>query len=569
MMSFSLFHRPSFDAKLHKISSQLQRHALLAAMFSFSARFCEGAATEQHIDIPSPEYFHGIATRLINDALEECSDNAPPLCVLQAMVLTTFQQLATGVRGRAWRSLGTCIRIAYELELHLIDRRIDQDLDFTISKNLEKWILEEERRRAWWALWEFDVFASTIRRLPTAIDWLRNETWLPIEDEFWFANKFFPSCHLVVDPHQRWKLFEKSGNKSGRAWFIVINSLMRSAQSIWGSSRKNPQPISKSKGVSTPTSKSVEEAENEMNTVSDAIYCFTMALPLNLTHRGEFLSFRASKYAVTITSRQNDSDKYSIHIMKQLSRFMIYHHRVFRNVGRDADHASQNGNAWMRDSTAKGPNQETWSRYLDAADDIVAIIRNSSSDHIQYVNPYLASTIWLAAAAQVASHTFGPTVTNPKAVESNLDLLRLTFNRFVSFWNLSDTLQERLSTLESRLKSLLSNENGTSQVGQQAETTRQGKTVNQPANTEINREISNEPQRNDRIEDFTSMSSYFPSESALSPSAVTSYDASYTLPTAGMNFGGFQMAGYESWDSCELEELLTYGYGGNIAAGLV
>lgn len=85
----------------------------------------------------------------------------------------------------------------------------------------------------------------------------------------------------------------------------------------------------------------------------------------------------------------------------------------------------------------------------------------------------------------------------------------------------------------------------------------------------MNREISNKPQRNDRIEDFTSMSFYFPLESAFSPSTVTSYDASYPLPTAGMNFGGFPMTGYENWDSFELEELLTYGYDGNGVVGLV
>jgi hypothetical protein len=553
MMSFSLFHRPSFDAKLRKISSQIQRHALLAAMFSFSAHFRDGATTEQQIDIPSPDYFHSIATRLISDALEESLDNAPPLYILQTMILTNFQQLASGVRGWAWRSLGACIRIAYELELHLIDQKNDGDQDFTISKNVENWVLEEERRRAWWALWESDVFASTIRRLPTAIDWHRNETWLPVDDEYWFANKFCPSCYLVIDPHQRWKLLEKSGNKSGGAWYIVINSLMRSAQSIWGSSRRNPQVVNKSKGDTTPISKSAEEVENEMSAVSDAICCFAMALPLNLTHRGEFLSFRASKYAATKTSRQNDSNKYSIHIMKQLSRFMVYHHRVFRSLGRDTGNSSPKGNVWSKESAAKSPNQGAWSRYLDAADEIIAVIRNSSSDHVQYVNPYLASTIWLAAAAQVTSRTFGPTVANPKAVEANLDLLRLTFSRFVSFWDLSDILQERLNTLESRLQSLLSNEHMASQVGPQAETNGQGKTIKQQANTQINRDIPNEPQRNDRIEDFTSMSSYFPQESPFSPTSVPSYDPSEPLSTNGMNFGGFQMSGYENWDSFELD----------------
>jgi hypothetical protein len=562
MMSFSLFHQPSFDAKLRKISSKVQRHALLAAMFSFSARFREGFVTEQDIVIPSPDYFHGIATRLVNDALEESADNALSLSILQAMILINFQQLASGVRGRAWRSLGACVRIAYELELHLIDQKNDQNQDFTLSKNVENWVLEEERRRAWWALWESDVFASTIRRLPTAIDWLRNETWLPVDDEHWFANKFCHSCYLVIDPHQRWKLLEKSGNKGGRAWHIVINSLMRSAQSIWGGSRRNPQLINKSKGDITPVTKSAEEAENEMSAVSDAICCFAMALPLNLTYRGEFLTFRASKYAAAKTSRQNDSDKYSIHIMKQLSRFMVYHHRVFRSVPRDTGTVLPKG---------KSPNQGAWSRYLDAADDILAIIRNSSSDHIQYVNPYLASTIWLAAAAQVASRTFGPVVANPKTVEANLDLLRLTFNRFVSFWNLSDILLERLNNLEARLQSLLSNEHGAGQLDPQAESINQAKTTKQHASAQIDREIPNVPQtqRNERIENFTSMSSYFPPESAFSPAGVAGYDPSDPLIASGMNFGGFQTHGYDNWDSFELEELLTYGYDGNGVVGMV
>ena len=81
------------------------------------------------------------------------------------MVLTTFQQLVKGVRGRAWRSTGTCVRIAYELRLNLIDiGRVDYSRELS-PETVAKWYADEERRRVWWAIWEFDVFGKL---LPTS-----------------------------------------------------------------------------------------------------------------------------------------------------------------------------------------------------------------------------------------------------------------------------------------------------------------------------------------------------------------------------------------------------------------
>jgi hypothetical protein len=37
------------------------------------------------------------------------------------MILLAHGQLTQGVRGKAWRPLGTCVRLAYELNLNLVD----------------------------------------------------------------------------------------------------------------------------------------------------------------------------------------------------------------------------------------------------------------------------------------------------------------------------------------------------------------------------------------------------------------------------------------------------------------
>lgn len=97
MMAFSLFHRPSFATKIQNIASPKCLMALLAAMFSFSARFEPAAVSgrgpsgvSERLDgeIPHHETFHEQARAFIEDALNESGDESPPFCILQALTLT-------------------------------------------------------------------------------------------------------------------------------------------------------------------------------------------------------------------------------------------------------------------------------------------------------------------------------------------------------------------------------------------------------------------------------------------------------------------------------------------------
>jgi hypothetical protein len=55
-------------------------------------------------------YLLNLAFGYIDEALKECGDEAPPLCILQALIVATHYQLTQGICGKVWRSLGTYLR---------------------------------------------------------------------------------------------------------------------------------------------------------------------------------------------------------------------------------------------------------------------------------------------------------------------------------------------------------------------------------------------------------------------------------------------------------------------------
>lgn len=435
MGAFSLFHRPSFHQKLASISSLLHIQALLASMFALSAHFQKIS----HISLPSsvniaPKLnFYQLADDLVDQSLRECSDETPPLCLLQALILVTFQQLTNGVRGRGWRSVGTCVRIAYELQLHLIDKNPST----TTSRSTVSKCSDEEKRRAWWTIWEFDVFASAIRHLPTAIDWKYNETWLPIDDKFWYADVVAPSCKLDPDSDIAWKTLQRSGNKCPKAWFIVLNALMRCAQ-LWSYPHAfSVLPV----GISGDAARSTEQ----LDIIANSLYCLCDALPPACRYQGELLAFNTKAQE----SFHLDGGKYSIHIMTQLARFMINHSQVFESTSR-AIRSIGESSAPMTIAPLPQAERAAWNHYMSAASEIVSLIRNSSPKHVRYVNPFLANTVWLAAGAHVTSRIFGPILVDQRSLESSLDVLLANLNAFVSTWGVSTALQQKLSKLMTR-----------------------------------------------------------------------------------------------------------------------
>ncbi|KAG7294603.1 hypothetical protein NEMBOFW57_004679 [Staphylotrichum longicolle] len=502
MTSFTLFRPGSIEPKFATMQHHSDAEALVAAMFSFSARHCD-----DRDECPSPSKFVHIALSKLDESVDRYGDTPPPFWLLQAGVLITFYHLTLRVRSRSWKKLGDCIRYAYDTNLHLIDA--NHDATSTADKSaidIERWALLEERRRTWWAIWEMDVFASTIRRLPTAIDASLNLTMLPVPDSCWFGNKYQESCFLVEDCNLRWKYLARSGNQSAKAWFIVVNSLMRNTQRIVY------YPAS---SVAHPQRHGSETNHNEeLNVIANCLYCTVASMPARLVYQGETLDFQPKQATSqdqdqdqdqdgAVNPRQHHADKYGLHLMTQLCRFMIYHQKICTRAPwlaqqqqqhRQQERQQRNHTYANTESTApppppphpssKTPPQQSnseWSNYMDASAEIVALVRHSARDHHRYVNPFLVNTLWFAAAAQCACKVFGPATFSKRLAASNLDLLKLVIDRFVAFWGGMENLQGRLERIESSLQGLMVAGSGSNGGDRSALERRQHQHETQPA----------------------------------------------------------------------------------------
>ena len=427
----------------------------------------------------SSTVFADLALQFVEEAIQECGDEPIPMVLLQAVILLTHWLLGRGVRGRAWRYLGVAVRAALELELHLVDA--EPASSTPISP--QQWIEDEERRRAWWAVWEMDVYASVIRRCRTEIDWSQNKTFLPVSDGFWAKGEPRPSCYLHQHFNERWKALKASQNDDPKTWYILINSLMKDAQTLNG-----PLSVEKDSGgdqadpVTTwaPTEERSQESHPNRNaamrlaTIRNALYCTLMALPHNLRYRGGPLTFGAKhvdRFRV-LTQRKTDTHIYGIHFASQLTKTIIAK-GYFIEASRDP--SLHRGTSTERQSTPKSTavwlsSHEALDLALEASDEILMIIRRSCDDQFRYVNPFFASTIWFAGAVQmIHRHLRCSDATERALVDSNFALLRLSHQQFATYWNLSVSLREHLEDVESGLRRL------TMMMHKQASTERSGR----------------------------------------------------------------------------------------------
>ena len=477
--------------KLRQIPTTSQRTALLAAMLAWGVKGLDHEAVNQLVpgldlkgtrDEPSI-YFRAISLKHMDEAIAECWDEPLSLPLLQAMILNTQCLLVQGVRGRAWRYLGVCIRSAYEMNLHLIDADERRRCHSSRVLDPEQWCREEEWRRAWWAIWEMDVYASVIRRCPAGIDWSQNETFLPAEDDNWYSGKPQQSCRLDVNPIARWKSLAATNNRSPKAWFIVLNSLMKDAQkisspvSIDHGASSNPahdNMSSRSPMAELGSSKShkPQDSINRLNTILNALHCTLLALPKELKYTGQHLDFKPHYQLCPEERGRNlkSTEIYSIYIMAQLTKLMAIKYHIFRagwertipllsnctdNDSYGPPDPSQTTAEDHERRSMAGPEYMYLGQYFEAADNVISIIRATSEDHHQCVNPFLASTIWLAGALQLVRSDMAASDSSEKDLyTSNFEMVYLIYQKFVDFWGMSKIPLKHWADLAGGLKEI-------------------------------------------------------------------------------------------------------------------
>jgi hypothetical protein len=440
--------------------------ALLAAILAFAAQSLDVDIASElnrinicalHDDYKS--YFIDQAIIYLDEAIRECGDDPVPLFLLQALVLVTHWLLIRNVRGRAWRYLGTCVSVAYELNLHLVD---SDDEAGDGGPDISRWCADEERRRAWWAVWEMDVFASIVRRCPTIIDWSQMKTCLPAQDDQWFRGEPQRSCVLYPSAIDRVRALESSGNKSPVAWYIVVNSLVKEARDISSPPEVLREASSRagwklslhggSRGIRHRSPDEIQRAEafQKLSMLSNALKCFTMGLPKFLRYHDQRLSFDGSvpSPCEQMSLRHFHSALYSIHMMTQLAKFMIYKYYIF--------HGNTNSPVVGQKSllTLLDPENDHTNQYFQAANNVTILIQRSSEDHFQFVNPCFANTVWLAAAVQLLRREVtSASGADRDQINSEFELVRFSYDRFVKNWGISHVLDANLITLEQQLLS--------------------------------------------------------------------------------------------------------------------
>ncbi|KAK1856980.1 hypothetical protein CCHR01_00323 [Colletotrichum chrysophilum] len=151
--------------------------------------------------------------------LRETADGAS-LPYLQGCALLAAYMYTSGPSHQAWVLTGICVRLAYDLDL------CDMDDEPEEYKDADEWARLEEKRRAFWVVWELDTFGSTLSNRPCAISRSNMAVQLPVSDEAWFANQPVQSSKLDPLPAKAWKSLTDCDNQSERAWFIIANFLM-------------------------------------------------------------------------------------------------------------------------------------------------------------------------------------------------------------------------------------------------------------------------------------------------------------------------------------------------------
>lgn len=458
MTAFSLFHQPTFLTKLANIDSAKHIQALLTSMLAFCRRYTHSGGNQNAETAAVLERAHV----LNQDSLRECAEDAPPLHLLQSFLIATHLTTTNGVRGKAWRLVGQCVRMAYELRLHEIDQELPEIGPLggpLVQPVAECWVAVEEKRRAWWATWECDIFSSSMRRLPTSVDWNRIRTNLPSSDEAWFAGRTVPSCWLHVDPSKRWKDMRDCGNTSPHAWFILLDSYKWDA-------------LATTLRTSAPTTlcneddnlKGYYDAANykpmsvrRREVIENCVRCALGAVPESLQFHGGYLAFEPSKDRNPSHRLIRDHGTYVMDIIIQVAQILLCRTDVrgseyicfLGDLVREQVPSSL-GATDVSDSGAS--KRRRWQMCLIAADRIAHIVRNAAPHHHRFSNPNIATALWMAAATETIALTLYRDEIDVDLAQSNLDLLAATMDNFVKFWNGPKALTQSLPALKRQLQ---------------------------------------------------------------------------------------------------------------------
>ncbi|KAI1613501.1 fungal-specific transcription factor domain-containing protein [Exophiala viscosa] len=245
---------------------------VLNGMLSLAARFSTASYFGEKIPRERGDVFATRAKQMYRKFVPENHNLPRNLAYLQGCILLAFYSLSSIPESFGWLLTGDCIRLAYELELDKTDADIAKDLRPRFEDRItsEDWICREEKRRAWWSVWELDSFLSTLSNRPYAIDQRQMRVLLPAPDANWESGSPLSSSFLASDASQIWKSLQGCPNQDERAWFLVAKALMLQVHTAWR------RQVTSSQAVAD---------------LDSALSCFSLLLPLEFQLDAGLITF--------------------------------------------------------------------------------------------------------------------------------------------------------------------------------------------------------------------------------------------------------------------------------------
>lgn len=227
-----LFNGPQFlQIYIGKLGDDLYRNItgetyfILNAICALACRYSTGLLSGDYPAEDRGKAFASRARQCFRD-ISSCADFELSLRWLQGSILLAYYNQNCHPEWGLDGMVETCVRYAHSLRLHEVDKeRLNLDYQ-EIDHAGDSWIVQEERRRAWWSVWELGAFTSVSFRSPFLIDLGQSWVRLPVSDEAWFSGKQVDSPVFTADSVLCWKCLRHSPNQDTRAWFLISNFIM-------------------------------------------------------------------------------------------------------------------------------------------------------------------------------------------------------------------------------------------------------------------------------------------------------------------------------------------------------
>ncbi|KAI1502339.1 fungal-specific transcription factor domain-containing protein [Biscogniauxia marginata] len=424
-----LLHRPKLYLEIFGSSRgrneryqelDLETALLLNGMFALSARF----STWNDIWTSGPkERGEQFAKRA--RALRDCilqGEEQPTLRVLQGCILVTYYELASGASFQTWLATGACCRMAYGLTLHAIDRNPIKD----VGDNEETWLEKEEKRRAWWAVFQLDNLASLIASRPFTIDSRRMDVMLPVADDAWFSNIQTPSVPLFTrGPSEVWRSLQGCANQNPYAWFLVCSELTRAAYLEFD--RR-------------------ERSIHDLEVLQSTLHCFALSLP--------------PQFSISSTNMIFDDDNYVEKNWVMCTIILLQGAHIFVAFALELENSAvklrphQNELPDLSSTDGHPDHEHLYYTLIETCDrhikDQLRALRLWSPDFISLASPLIACALIGPGAVHAATRPCRGIDDGSDIVRSlERQTLEFALRRFEQYWALGTSMQDILKIVVS------------------------------------------------------------------------------------------------------------------------